>query len=156
MSDDILSHLPALRAYSFTLCRARSDAEDLLQETLLRAIEHASHYQPGTNLRAWLFTIMRHRFFTQRRRASRECPGADACVSNEPRVNDNQEWHLRSLEMQAALNTLPPHYREAVVLVGVLGETYLDAAEMLDCDIGTIRSRVSRARALLRSALQAT
>ena len=155
MSDDILRHIPALRAYSSALCWARPDAEDLVQETLLRAIEHADRYEPGTNLRAWLFTIMRHRFYTQCRLSLRERPGAEDCVSGQPQINPDQEWHVRTMEMQTALSQLPVQYREAIILVGALGESYLDAAHILDCDIGTIKSRVSRARSLLRKSLTA-
>lgn len=156
MSDDIIGHIPALRAYSRALCRSVPDAEDLVQETLLRAIENAHRYQPGTNMRAWLFTIMRNRFLTNCRKSARERTGAADCVSISTRaqVKPGQEWHMQACEMQAALRDMPVHYREAIVLVGALGESYLDAARILDCDIGTIKSRVNRARTILREVLQ--
>ncbi|MFH5773178.1 sigma-70 family RNA polymerase sigma factor [Paracoccus broussonetiae] len=154
MSDDVLCHIPALRAYSRALCRNRSDAEDLVQETLLRAIEHADSYRPGTNMRAWLFTIMRNRFFTNCRKAAREAPGAADCASVRPQVGPDQEWHMMAIELHAALQAMPAHYREAIVLVGALGVTYIDAARLLDCDIGTIKSRVNRARGQLRRVLE--
>ena len=81
MSDDILGYIPALRAYSRALCRSVPDADDLVQETLLRAIENVHRYQPGTNMRAWLFTIMRNRFLTNCRKSARERTGAGECVS---------------------------------------------------------------------------
>lgn len=154
MSDDILGHIPALRAYSRALCRSAPDAEDLVQETLLRAIENAHRYRPGTNMRAWLFTIMRNRFFTHCRKAARERTGAADCASLVPQVRPAQEWHMQASELQAALRVMPRHYREAIVLVGALGESYLDAARLLDCDIGTVKSRVNRARTMLRRALE--
>lgn len=154
MSDDIIGYIPALRAYARALCRSVPDADDLLQETLLRAIENAHRYQPGTNMRAWLLTIMRNRFFTNCQKAARERTGATDCASLLPQVNPDQEWHLQALEMAAALRDMPVHYREAIILVGALGESYLDTARILGCDIGTVKSRVNRARALLRQVLE--
>ena len=147
MSDDVLKHIPALRAYARALCKTVPDAEDLVQETLLRAIENAHRYQPGTNMRAWLFTIMRNRFFTN-------CHKAGDCASTLPQVKPGQEWYMRTQEMNAVLRQMPPHYREAIILVGALGESYIEAARLLDCDIGTIKSRVNRARGMLRKALE--
>ncbi|RJL21523.1 sigma-70 family RNA polymerase sigma factor [Paracoccus siganidrum] len=154
MSDDILTHVRALRAYARSLCGTAADAEDLVQETLLRAIEKADSYQPGTHMRAWLFTIMRNKFFTDVKKAARERTGSGDCASTQPSVPAGQEWHLRHQELRVALNEMPLHYREAIVLVAVIGESYLDAARILDCDIGTIKSRVNRARNILRRALE--
>ena len=153
MSDDILAHVRALKAYARSLCGNAADAEDLVQETLLRAIENAASYRPGTNMRAWLFTIMRNRFYTNVRKAARERTGAADCVSGGPVIEAAQDWHMASREMQQALANMPVHYREALVLVAVIGESYQHAADVLDCDIGTIKSRVSRARGILRNAL---
>lgn len=153
MSDDILDYLPALRAFARGLCRGAQDPDDLVQETLLRAIEYAGTYRPGTNLRAWLFTIMRSRFYNDCRRAGRETTGRTDCVSVLPKSQPTQEWHLRRKELMRALNRLPPHYREALVLISVLGESYVGAADIMNCDIGTIKSRVSRARGILRGML---
>lgn len=153
MSDDILSHVRALKAYGRSLCGNAADAEDLVQETLLRAIENAGSYRPGTHMRAWLFTIMRNRFYTNVRKSARERTGAADCVSAGPIVQPTQDWHMASQEMQQALADMPVHYREALVLVAVIGESYQHAAEVLGCDIGTIKSRVNRARGILRRAL---
>lgn len=152
-SDDILDHVPALRAFARGLCRNASDSDDLVQETLLRAIEYTSSYRPGTNLRAWLFTIMRSRFYNNCRKSSRERTGQSECVSALPSGQATQEWHLRQKELVAAISRLPRHYREALILISVLGESYIQAAEILECDIGTIKSRVSRARRILRNDL---
>lgn len=110
MSDDILGYIPALRAYSRALCRSVPDAEDLVQETLLRAIENVHQYRPGTNMRAWLFTIMRNRFLTNCRKSARERTGAADCVSSSVRVQvkPGQDWHMQAREMQAALREMPP------------------------------------------------
>ncbi|WP_134682061.1 sigma-70 family RNA polymerase sigma factor [Paracoccus ravus] len=154
MKNEILEQIPALRAYSRVLCRRVPDAEDLVQETLLRAIEYADSFRPGTNLRAWLFTIMRNRFYTNCRKSAREQTGGTDCVSEQSRAQAGQEWHMQACEMHAALRDLPPHYREAILLVGALGESYLEAARILNCDIGTIKSRVNRARQMLRKVLE--
>ncbi|MFB2595402.1 sigma-70 family RNA polymerase sigma factor [Paracoccus sp. p4-l81] len=154
MSDDVMTYFPALRAYSLALCRNGPDAEDLVQETLLRAIEKAHQYQRGTNMRAWLFSIMRSRFLNNCAKGARERTGAKDCASLIPRSKPSQEWHLMAGEMARALNDMPAHYREAIVLVGALGVSYIEAAELLACDIGTIKSRVNRARSLLRQQLQ--
>lgn len=154
MSDDLLGYIPALRAYARALCRSLPDADDLVQETLLRAIDKAHLYQQGTNMRAWLFTIMRNHFISGCRKSARERTGPADCASLLPKVEPGQEWHLQVTELRAALEAMPLHYREAIVLVGVLGESYIDAARIMECDVGTIKSRVNRARAMLRKALE--
>jgi len=153
MSDDVLQYIPALRVYARVLCKSVPDADDLVQETLLRAIEHADQYRSGTNMRAWLFTIMRNRFFTNCHKSARERTGAADCVALQVSVEPDQEWHMRAVEVGEVLQQLPPYYREALILVGSMGESYIDAARILDCDIGTIKSRVSRARGLLKEAM---
>ncbi|WP_134681778.1 sigma-70 family RNA polymerase sigma factor [Paracoccus ravus] len=154
MKQEILEQIPALRAYARVLCRSLPDAEDLVQETLLRAIEYADSFRPGTHLRAWLFTILRNRFYTNCRKSAREQTGGMDCVADQPRVQAGQEWHMQAIELHEALRDMPPHYREAIILVGALGESYLEAARVLDCDIGTIKSRVHRARQMLRKVLE--
>ncbi|MTH79183.1 sigma-70 family RNA polymerase sigma factor [Paracoccus aestuariivivens] len=154
LKDEVVEQIPALRAYSRCLCRSFSEAEDLVQETLLRAIEYADSFQPGTNLRAWLFTIMRNRFLTNCRKSARELTGGVDCVADQPRVEAGQEWHMQAIEVRRVLRDMPAHYRDAIVLVGGFGESYIDAARILDCDIGTIKSRVNRARRILREALE--
>jgi len=153
MSDNILSYLPAMRAFARSLCGNAADADDLVQETLLRALENIDRYTPGTNLRAWLFTIMRNRFFTNTAKRARERTGDTDCVADTQLVPPKQEWALRMRELARALNELPVHYRETIVLVVVLEESYQSAAEILQCDIGTVKSRVSRARQMLREKL---
>lgn len=153
MSDEILSYVPALRLYARSLCGRTGDPDDLVQETLLRAIEKVHLYTPGTNMRAWLFTIMRNRFYSQYVKLSRERTGSEDCVSGAPTTQPVQYWHMRGREVEAALSQLPQHYREAIVLVLVTGESYIDAARVMECDIGTVKSRISRGRKLLRTAL---
>lgn len=153
-AEEVVGYIPALRVYGRSLCKSAVEADDLVQETLVRAIENIHQFQPGTNLRAWLFTIMRNRFYSDWIKRARERTGDTDCVSSIPQtVEDTQIWHLRQLEMERALNALPVHYRETLVLVTVLGESYLRAAEVLGCDIGTVKSRINRARAALRDRL---
>lgn len=153
MSDDVLTYIPALRIYARSLCKRGPDADDLVQDTLVRAIEKISSYTPGTNMRAWLFRIMRNLFYNNCAKWARERPGDEGCISDLPIVPQHQDWHMSGCELRAALADLPSYYREAIVLVIVLGESYQRAAEVLDCDIGTIKSRISRGRNLLRRAL---
>ncbi len=155
MSDDVLSHIPALRLFARSLTGRYGDADDLVQDTLVRAIASAASYATGTNMRAWLFTIMRNCFYNNRVKLNREQPGAETCVSNTPSTPDGQYWHMRGREVEAALMGLPQPYREAVVLVLVTGESYQSASEILQVDIGTIKSRISRGRKLLQVALGA-
>ncbi|MDS9468884.1 sigma-70 family RNA polymerase sigma factor [Paracoccus sp. MBLB3053] len=154
MKDEVVEQIPALRAYSRVLCRSVPDAEDLVQETLLRAIDYSDSFRPGTNLRAWLFTIMRNRFYTSCRKSARERTGEVDCVAQQLRIEADQDWHMQVLEMKSALSDLPAHYREAIVLVGALGESYREAARVMNCDIGTVKSRVSRARQMLHKVLE--
>ncbi len=152
--EEIIAQIPALRVFARSLCRDRGEADDLVQETLLRAIENIHRFQPGTNLRAWLFTILRNRFYTGWAKRARERTGDADCVSSIPAATpEGQFWHLRMQEMEAALQALPRPYRETIILVAVLGESYLQAAEILGCDIGTVKSRMSRARTALRKRL---
>lgn len=153
MSDDVLSHIPALRLFARSLTGHYGDADDLVQDTLVRAIASAASYTPGTNMRAWLFTIMRNRFYNDRVKLARERPGAEDCVSGQPTTPDGQYWHLRGRELEAALMNLPRPYREAVMLVLITGESYQASADILQVDIGTIKSRISRGRRLLQAAL---
>lgn len=153
MSDDVLCHIPALRLFARSLTGRYGEADDLVQDTLVRAIASARSYTPGTNMRAWLFTIMRNTFLNTRVKRMREQPGAEECVSGTPSSPDSQFWHLRGREIEAALMALPQAFREAVMLVLVTGESYQSAAEILEVDIGTIKSRVSRGRKLLQVAL---
>ncbi|WP_245902415.1 sigma-70 family RNA polymerase sigma factor [Pararhodobacter marinus] len=154
-SDAVIEFIPPLRLFARSLCKNPVEADDLVQETLLRAIENIHLYKPGTNLRAWLFTIMRNRFYSNCIKQAREKPGSKDCVASIPvGIVDTQYWHLRMSEMVRAINDLPVHFRETFVAVVILGVSYLDAAEMFDCDIGTIKSRIYRARATLASATQ--
>ncbi|ETX29026.1 RNA polymerase sigma factor [Roseivivax isoporae LMG 25204] len=138
--------IPALRAYARTLVRNDADADDLVQETLTKAIRNREKFKAGTNLRAWLFAIMRNTFYNNIKRSRREVTGSADCVSGTVSSPATQEWSLRGREMLAAIDRLPTHYREMLILVVMLGETYERAAEICGCTMGTVKSRVNRAR----------
>lgn len=154
--EDLVLLIPALRTFARSLCRNSNDADDLLQEALLRAIQNIDSFRPGSNMRAWIFTIMRNRFYSNATRAARERTGAAGCVSDMASVPPTQEWALRGQELRRAVEALPTHYRETLILVVVLGESYEVAAQILGCDIGTIKSRVNRARNSIRVMLGET
>lgn len=146
---DMVELIPQLRAYARALTRDHTDADDLVQETLTKALGSIAGFEPGTKLRAWLFTIMRNSFFTSVRKRQREQTGGEDCVSVHATDIARQEQHLMGKELMAAINRLPVHYREMLVLVVVLGESYEEAARLCGCAIGTVKSRVNRARNLI-------
>jgi RNA polymerase sigma factor (sigma-70 family) len=142
----IVELLPALRAFARTFYRDPTDADDLVQDTLLKALKSFDSFEPNTRLKSWMFTIMRNTFYTRVKMYAREAPGAADCVATRPAVEANQEWSIRSREVHDAINRLPPHHREVLVLIGVLGVSYEETAEICGCAMGTVKSRLNRAR----------
>lgn len=151
--DDVTTYIPALRAFAWTLCRRHDDVDDLVQETLAKAIANAHRYTEGTNLRAWLFTIMRNTFYNSIQQAGRVRLGAQDCASLQASVPATQEWSVRGGEVWRAIGRLPPHYREMLILVVMLGESYENAAQICGVAIGTVKSRVNRARQMVQQDL---
>ncbi|GGL78146.1 sigma-70 family RNA polymerase sigma factor [Wenxinia marina] len=149
LSDDIIDWIPALRAFAWTLCRKQQEVDDLVQETLLKGIAAFHRYRPGTNLRAWLFTIMRNTFYSASVKTTRERPAAADCASTSVVVPATQEWSVRGGEVWAAVGRLPRHYREVIILIGMLGESYESVAAICGIPMGTVKSRLNRARAML-------
>jgi len=143
----IVELIPALRAFARTFCRDKADADDLVQETLTKGIANLDKFEPGTRMKSWLFTIMRNTFYTSVKISRREAPGLAACASDRPTAEATQEWSVRGLEVHEAINRLPEHQREVLVLIGVLGVSYEEAANICNCAVGTIKSRLNRARA---------
>lgn len=143
---DIVKLIPALRAFARTFCRNPTDADDLVQETLMKALANLDKFEPGTKLKSWLFTIMRNTFYTRSKVLGREAPGVEEAVSGDTPMPATQEMSARAKEVQRALQKLPPHYREVLTLVAILGESYEAAAEICDCAVGTVKSRLNRAR----------
>ncbi|MFG1418572.1 sigma-70 family RNA polymerase sigma factor [Xanthobacter sp. V0B-10] len=145
----VLEFLPALRAFARSLTRNRTEADDLVQETLLKALANIDRFDPGTNLRAWLFTILRNTYYTDMRKRRRENEGLATLAQQDGNVGPSQEWSMTLQSLQEALGHLPDDQREALVLVGAAGLSYEEAAEVCGCALGTIKSRVNRARAKL-------
>lgn len=153
LRGEIVALVPALRAFSRALTRNPSEADDLLQESLLKALGHIHQFAPGTNLKAWLFTIVRNTFYTgyNKRRRESSCP-LDEAISVH--VAPGQEWSLKIRAVDKALQQIPVHQREALMLVGCAGLSYEEASEICGCALGTIRSRVNRARTHLLKLLE--
>lgn len=148
--EKVIEQIPALRAFARTFCHHPNDADDLVQETLMRAIASFDQFAEGTRLKSWLFTIMRNTFNTKYRKGAREIVGLPPNVLESLVTQPQQEWGARSREVHAALMRLPESYREVLVLVVIVGESYEDTAALCGCAIGTVKSRMNRARERLR------
>lgn len=148
--EQVVELIPGLRAFARTFCHHPNDADDLVQETLMRAIASFDQFTEGTRLKSWLFTIMRNTFSTKYRKGERETVGVPPNVLESLVTQPHQEWGVRSREVHAALMRLPESYREVLTLVVVLGESYEDTAAMCGCAVGTVKSRMNRARQRLR------
>jgi RNA polymerase sigma-70 factor, ECF subfamily len=153
LKQALLALIPNLRAFAVSLCGDIERADDLVQETLLKAWNHLESFQEGTNLRAWLFTILRNTYFSECRRRRREVEDHDGTKAAELAVHPGQQGHIDMEDFRKALNVLPPDQREALVLVGAAGFSYEEAAAISGCAVGTIKSRVNRARSRLSSLL---
>ena len=147
--DGILASVPSLRGFAVSLTRDLNQAEDLVQETVLRALSKQEQFESGTCLQAWLFTILRNHFFSAHRRSMREEADADGSYAGLMTSIADQEDRVMIQDVAAALGKLPPGQREAIVLVGVDGLSYEEAAQALGCAVGTVKSRVNRARTCL-------
>ncbi len=145
----MLSTIPDLRAFAFSLCGSRDQGEDLVQETLLRAWVHLADFREGTNMAAWLFTILRNHFVNECRRRRRWIEDIDGQLAGKVTSLPEQDGWAISSDLRDALMRLPVHQRDAVILVGAAGMTLEEAAAICGCEIGTIKSRVHRARARL-------
>ena len=144
--EQVVALIPALRAFAWSISRNGSDADDLVQDTLIKAWSHRDKFEAGTNLRAWLFTILRNTYYTAVVRRRREVRDEDDQYARTLTSQPTQEWGLAIRALQAALDQLPPEHREALILVGAAGLSYEEAAEICGCALGTIKSRVNRAR----------
>jgi len=144
----ILELVPALRAFAMSLTRNASDADDLVQETLMKALAAVDQLQPNSNLKAWLFTIERNTYYTIYRRRRRESGRALEDL-RERGCEPSQEWSLKLKAIHGAIEQLPLDQKEALMLVGGAGMSYEEAAEICGCALGTIKSRINRGRSRL-------
>jgi RNA polymerase sigma-70 factor (ECF subfamily) len=149
VSDAMLRAVPSLRAFAISLCGNVDRADDLVQETLLRAWANLNSFEPGTNMSAWLFTILRNLFRSEYRKRRREVPDGEGTYAETLKTQPEQASRVEFEEFRAALAKLPPDQREALVLVGASGFSYEEAASICGCAVGTIKSRVNRARTRL-------
>ncbi|MBI3676778.1 MAG: sigma-70 family RNA polymerase sigma factor [Proteobacteria bacterium] len=147
--SDLLELIPFLRAFARSLCGNHDMADDLAQEALVKAWQARSTFAPGTNLKAWLFTILRNQFYSDRRRAWRQAPWDQEAAERIPGSAGEQSWAADLSDLSRALRTLSDEQREALILVGAGGFSYEDAARICNCAVGTVKSRVARARKAL-------
>ncbi|MFQ6549810.1 RNA polymerase sigma factor [Aestuariibius sp. 2305UL40-4] len=152
--EELIDHLPALRAFALSLSRNGSAADDLVQDTLVKAWSNFDRFQPGTNLRAWLFTILRNTFYTGRRKAKREVADVDGAFAAGLAEKPAHDGRLQLKDFRRAFEKLADEQREALILVGASGFSYEEAAEMCGVAIGTIKSRANRGRVRLAELLQ--
>jgi len=149
LREAMLAAVPSLRAFAISLSGNIDRADDLVQETLLRAIANIDSFQPGTNMSAWMFTILRNLFRSEYRKRRREVEDTDGSYAESLKSHPEQNSRLEFQEFRAALAKLPPDQREALILVGASGFSYEEAAAICECAVGTIKSRVNRARTRL-------
>jgi RNA polymerase sigma-70 factor, ECF subfamily len=153
LRDRMLAAVPSLRAFAISLTNNRDRADDLVQDTLMRAWANIDKFERGTNLEAWLFTILRNRFHSEYRSRRREVEDADGSYAARLKTHPDQQSHLDYEDFRTALAKLPPDQREALLLVGAQGMSYEEAAEVCHVPLGTIKSRVNRARSRLTALL---
>jgi len=151
--DQLAQVIPHLRAFGRSLSGSRDLADDLVQETLLKAWAARKRFQAGTNMRAWTFIILRNLFLSQMRRARFKGEWDELTASKLLAAPASQDRHVELGDMQRALMHLPQPQREALILVGAGGFAYEEAAEICGCAVGTIKSRVARGRVALEQLL---
>ncbi|MEA1830857.1 sigma-70 family RNA polymerase sigma factor [Methylobacterium durans] len=142
----LVEALPSLQSFAVSLTRNPTRADDLVQDTVMRAWRSRERFEPGTNLGAWLFTIMRNAFYSEHRRQAREVADSEGDLAARVATVPSQTGHLDLQDARAALDRLPAPMREALVLVTIEDLTYEEAAVVMNCRVGTVKSRVWRAR----------
>ncbi|MCU9850243.1 RNA polymerase sigma factor [Defluviimonas sp. WL0024] len=147
--DALPQHLPALRAFAISLSGDVASADDLVQDTIVKAWTNIDKFEPGTNMRAWLFTILRNTFFSDKRKRKREVPDPDGFHAGRLVEKPAHDGRLAFSDFKTAFNQLSPEHREVLILAGASGFSYEDVAEMTGVAVGTVKSRVNRARARL-------
>ncbi|WCR10917.1 RNA polymerase sigma factor [Paracoccus stylophorae] len=152
--DQLVDHLPALRAFALSLTREGAAADDLVQDTIVKAWTNMDKFQAGTNLRAWLFTILRNTFYSARRKTKREVSDTDGIHAARQATRPEHDGKLALRDFRVAFQQLPDEQREALILVGASGFSYEEAAEMTRVAVGTVKSRANRGRRKLAELLQ--
>ncbi|MFN3936669.1 MAG: RNA polymerase sigma factor [Gemmobacter sp.] len=151
--DALPDHLPALRAFALSLTRNGAAADDLVQDTIVKAWTNIDKFDPATNLRAWLFTILRNTFYSNRRKMKREVQDSDGLHAATLVSRPAHDGKLAFNDFRVAFDQLSAEHREVLILVGASGFSCEEAAEMMGVAVGTVKSRASRARARLAALL---
>jgi RNA polymerase sigma-70 factor (ECF subfamily) len=151
---DLVGLIPHLRAFARTLCGDAAAADDLAQDAILKAWDARSSFQIGTNMKAWTFMILRNQFYSEKRRSWRQSQLDQEAAERTLVAADDPEAPVALDEMRLALGMLPTEQREALILVGAGGFAYEEAADICGCAVGTVKSRVSRARRALQGILE--
>ena len=146
LKRDLIAAIPNLRAFAISLCGNPDRADDLVQETLVKAWSNLTSFAEGTNLAAWLFTILRNIYYSEYRKRRREVADSDGAIAARLATAPAQSGHIDFLDFREALQKLPPDQREALILIGASGLSYEEAAGVCNCAVGTMKSRVNRAR----------
>lgn len=149
----LIELLPSLRAFARSLAHNPAQADDLVQDTLVKALANVDRFEPGTNLRAWLFTILRNHYYSQLRKSKREIEDADGKFAARLASRPEQDGSVDLEDFKVAFAQLAPDHREVLTLVGASGCSYEEAASICGCAVGTIKSRVNRARKRLADLL---
>jgi RNA polymerase sigma-70 factor (ECF subfamily) len=146
LKSELIEAIPNLRAFAVSLSGNVDRADDLVQETLMKAWNKLGTFEEGTNLKAWLFTILRNTYFSDFRKVKREVADTDGEIAARVAVLPRQQAHMDVQDLISALEKLPDDQREALILIGAEGFSYEQAATISACAVGTIKSRVNRAR----------
>ncbi|MDP1875536.1 sigma-70 family RNA polymerase sigma factor [Phenylobacterium sp.] len=152
---EIVTLIPHLRAFARTLCGDATAADDLAQDAMMKAWDARASFQMGTNMKAWTFMILRNQFYSEKRRSWRQSQLDQEAAERTLVAVDDPEAPVALDELRLSLGMLPPEQREALILVGAGGFAYEEAAEICGVAVGTVKSRVSRARRALQVILEA-
>lgn len=151
--DALVEHLPAMRAFAISLTHDAALADDMVQDALVKAWTHIDRFEPDTNMRAWLFTILRNTYYSSRRKARREVPDTDGVHTRTLAEKPAHDGRLQMNDFRMAFAQLSDEQREALLLVGASGFSYEETADMCGVAVGTIKSRIGRARQRLAELL---
>jgi RNA polymerase sigma-70 factor, ECF subfamily len=149
LQDELAALVPNLRAFARSLCGNTHQADDLVQETLVKAWKNQASFAEGSNLKAWLFTILRNTFLSERRKRKHEIEDQGGILASQLSVHGAQSGHMDMIDFERVFASLPDDQKEALILIGAEGFSYEEAALMCGCAVGTVKSRVNRARTKL-------
>ncbi|MGD9294362.1 MAG: RNA polymerase sigma factor [Roseobacter sp.] len=152
--DELVEHLPAMRAFAISLTRNKSTADDMVQDAIEKAWTNFDKFEAGSNMRAWLFTILRNTYYSARRKTKREVADVDGQHTEALAEKPAHDGRLQMTDFRAAFSQLSDEQREALLLVGASGFSYEEAAELCGVAVGTIKSRTGRAREKLAKLMQ--